>query len=434
MKVIAVIPVKYHSTRVKSKNTRLLCDKPLFIHTLDKLLNIKEIDEVWIDTDNKSVIDLALDYNCKNFKYFIRDDKLSSNNTCGNKLLENEINNISSDIYLQVLCTSPFLKEETIIKSIKILKEKTHTSVITIFKEKIYKWHKNEPCYNINSIPNSVDLDNTIKESMSFYGITKQEFIKSKNRIGTNPYLLEIDLEESIDINYENDFNLANKISKINFIEECYSLSLLKLSLNSCILSDILNDMGYSNCVLKNFKLNIEGKKLFGRVRPIQIRPLNKDEDPNDIYKCLESYNNVSPYNIIFVNNKVENRAYFGDLNATISISKNAQGTIVNGFTRDISRTISLDYPVFYKNNTCSDVKKYGTLDYYDKPIFVEDIKIYVNNLIFADMDGVVIIPKSLENTVLQKCKEIIICEGNIANSIIIGKTSNEVINKYGFF
>lgn len=434
MKVIAVIPVKSQSKRIESKNTKLLTDRPLFIHTLDKLLEIDEIDEVWVDTDKKYIIDLALDYNCKNFKYFIRDKKYSNNDTCGNKLLENEINNISSDIYLQVLCTSPFLKKDSIKKAIKILKSKKYSSVLTIYKDRIYKWDNDIPCYNINKIPNSFDLQDTVKETMSFYGITKDEFIKNKNRIGTNPYLLEIDTEESIDINNESDFKLANKISKNNFLDECFLLNLLKLNLNSCILSDILNDLGYTNCILKNFRLNIENKKLFGRVRPIQIRELNNDEDPNDIYNCLESYNSVSPYNIIFVNNKVENRAYFGDLNATIALSKKAQGTIVNGFTRDISRTINLDYPVFYKNNTCSDVKKYGTLDYYDKPICVEGIKIYVNNLIFSDIDGVVIIPKSLENEVIQRCKKIILNESNIANSIIIGETSNKIINKYGFF
>lgn len=434
MKIIAVIPVKSQSSRLKTKNTKLLTDKPLFIHTLEKLLEINEIDEVWIDTDKKYIIDLALDYNCKNFKHFIREEKFANNNTCGNKLLENEINNISSDVYLQILCTSPFLKKESIIKGIKLLKEGKYSSVITVSNEKIYQWDNNKPCYNINNIPNSFDLLDITKESMSFYGITKDEFFKNKNRIGSNPYLIEIDLEESIDINNDNDFKLANKISNNNFLEECYLFNLLKLNLNSCILSDILNEMEFPNCVLRNFNLNIESKKLFGRVRPIQIRELKNGEDPNDIYKCLESYNSVSPNNIIFVNNKVKNRAYFGDLNATISISKNAQGTIVNGFTRDISKTIGLDYPVFFKNNTCSDVKKYGTLDYYDKPINIDGINIYVNNLIFADKDGVVIIPKHLENNVLQRCKEIIVNECNISNSIIIGKTSNEIINKYGFF
>ena len=47
---------------------------------------------------------------------------------------------------------------------------------------------------------------------MSIYGITKDEFKKTKLRIGNKPYLLDLDIEERIDINYQNDFNLAEKI------------------------------------------------------------------------------------------------------------------------------------------------------------------------------------------------------------------------------
>jgi regulator of RNase E activity RraA len=269
---------------------------------------------------------------------------------------------------------------------------------------------------------------------MSIYGITKNEFTNSQQRIGNNPYLLELDNDEKIDINYEKDFNFANKIAKLNCIEENYVFNNLKNKLNSCMIADILNELGYTNCVLNNFKLNMSNNKLFGRVRPIQIRKLKESEDSNNIYNCLHSYNSVLPGNIIFVNNQIDNKAYFGDLNATISLIKQAQGTIVNGYTRDITRTIDLQYPVFYKNNTCNDVKLYGTLDYYDKPIIINNIKIYVNNLIFADIDGVIIIPKEIEEIVINKCKNIIENESNISNSIITGTPVNTIIEKYGTF
>ena len=109
--------------------------------------------------------------------------------------------------------------------------------------------------------------------------------------------------------------------------------------------------------------------KMFGRIKPIQIRPLNNEENLNDIYKCLNSYDSVCYGDIIFVNNMIDKKAYFGDLNATISISKKAQGTIINGYTRDIDRINELNYHILYKNNTCDDVKGIGTLDYYNKPI-----------------------------------------------------------------
>jgi CMP-N-acetylneuraminic acid synthetase/regulator of RNase E activity RraA len=433
MKIIAVIPVKSTSSRIISKNIKLLGNMPLFLHTLDKLLKITELDEVWLDTDEIEIINIANNYGFKNFKYFIRDKKFANNNTDGNFLLENEINNIDSDIYLQILCTSPFTSIDSIIKCIEILKSKTHNSVVGCFKEKFYLWNNNEPLYNKYKIPNSNTLNDTIVESMSIYGITKEEFKRTKMRIGEKPYLFPLEGEEIIDINYEKDFLFANKIALYNKIEEQNKFDLLKVKLNSCILSDILSDLGYNNNILKNFKTN-KNLKMFGRVKPIQIRQLNKDENINDIYKCLNSYDSVCNGDIIFVNNMINEKAYFGDLNATISISKKAQGTIINGYTRDIDRINELNYHILYKNNTCDDVKGFGTLDYYNKPIIVDDIKIYVNNLIFADVDGIVIIPKEIENIIIDKCKKIIMNETNISNSIICGFKINDILNKYGTF
>lgn len=433
MKTIAVIPVKSTSSRIISKNIKLLGNMPLFLHTLDKLLKITELDEVWIDTDEIEIINIANDYGFKNFKYFIRDKKFANNNTDGNFLLENEINNIDSDIYLQILCTSPFTSIDSIIKCIAILKSKTHNSVVGCFKEKFYLWNNNEPLYNKFKIPNSNTLNDTIVENMSLYGITKEEFERTNMRIGEKPYLLYLEGEEIIDINYEKDFLFANKIALYNKIEEQNNFDLLKVKLNSCILSDLLSDLGYNNNILKNFKTN-KNLKMFGRVKPIQIRQLNKDENINDIYKCLNSYSSVCYGDIIFVNNMIDKKAYFGDLNATISISKKAQGTIINGYTRDIDRINELNYHILYKNNTCDDVKGIGTLDYYNKPIIVDDVKLFVNNLIFADVDGIVIIPKEIENIIIDKCKKIIMNETNISNSIVCGLKIDDILNQYGTF
>ena len=46
MKTVAIIPVKYTSSRITSKNMRLLGNMPLFLHTLDKLLKIEDINAV----------------------------------------------------------------------------------------------------------------------------------------------------------------------------------------------------------------------------------------------------------------------------------------------------------------------------------------------------------------------------------------------------
>lgn len=434
MKIIAVIPVKSTSSRIESKNIKLLSNKPLFIHTLEKLLDIEELDEVWVDTDDIKIINIANNYGMYNFRYFIRKKKYANNNTDGNKLLENEINNIDSDIYLQILATSPFTKEITIKNIIKLMLENKYKSIAGCFKEKFYLWNDKGPLYDTNNIPNSNDIKDTIIESMSIYATTKDNFMKTKKRVTNNtiPYFLEN--EEKIDINYIDDFILADKIAFGKKNQEQRIFDNIKLKLNSCIISDILSELGIKNNVLKNFKLNLKDKKIFGRVRPIQIRERKSNEDFKDIYKCLESYETTSFGDIIFVNNPLEKKAYFGDLNASIAISKGCQGTIINGYTRDVNRVSQLDYPIFFKNNTCDDVKYYAVLDYFDKPIIVDDITINVNDLLFADIDGIVIIPRNVEKKLLDLCKKSIMTENNISNSILLGMNTKEIINKFGEF
>lgn len=434
VKICAVLPVKSTSDRIVSKNFRLLAGKPLFVHALEKLIKVNGFDEVWIDTDEITTINIANHYGIYNFKYFIRDKKYATNATNGNMMMKYEIENIDSDIYVQVLCTSPFLKISTLEECADLLRNNKCASLTSIFADKIYVWDKNGPIYDKYNIPNSKDLDDTFIECMSIYGITKSEFESSGLRIGANPKKVLLSREESIDINFPSDFEFAEKIAISNKLNETKFFNSLKVKLNSCMLADILNEIGENKFLIRGLIPNVNSSKIFGRVRPIQIRELDKNEDLNGIYACLKSYKTICNDDIIFVNNKVDKCAYFGDLNATLSICSGAQATIINGYTRDIERTIELKYPVFYKDSTCNDVKGKGTLDYYDQPIVVDGIKIHVGDLIFGDRDGVVVINRDIEEYVLKECINIINKESNVSNSIVTGTEIDTILEKFGMF
>jgi CMP-N-acetylneuraminic acid synthetase len=55
-KITALLPMKAHSARVKSKNFRLIAGKPLFQWILDALLAVPEIDKVVINTDARQIL------------------------------------------------------------------------------------------------------------------------------------------------------------------------------------------------------------------------------------------------------------------------------------------------------------------------------------------------------------------------------------------
>ena len=208
MKIVAVVPVKGNSERIENKNIKLLDGKPLFLHTIEKLLSCDFLDEVYLDTESEKIIDLASDY--EDLKIFRRDTELANNKTDGHKLFYNEVKNIEADIYVQILCTSPFIKKETIKKGIDILKNQNYDSVVLVKKDKQYLWGVDgQPLYPTDKIPNSVDLPETIIETMGMYIMKREAALKTQRRYNENVYLLESEAIEAVDVNYPEEFKIS---------------------------------------------------------------------------------------------------------------------------------------------------------------------------------------------------------------------------------
>ena len=173
MKVYAFVPAKGTSERVTNKNMRFLNGERLYIRALKTLLKCKEIDKIFLDTESEEMYKLV-DY--LPIEFMKRDKSLADNRTDGHRLFFNEISKFpNADIYVQMLCTSPFIKPETIDNAIKIIKKnKNYDSAILMKKDKYYFWNEGIPSYDINHIPNSKDLPETITESMGLYIIKKE--------------------------------------------------------------------------------------------------------------------------------------------------------------------------------------------------------------------------------------------------------------------
>ena len=432
MKIVAFLPVKGHSQRIENKNLKLLDGKPLFIHTLDKLVNSNFFDEVYLDTESEEIIDAASEIDCKILK---RDPSLASNKTNGNKLFENQIAQVDADIYVQILATSPFILIETIKNAINnITESNSYDSAVLVSKQKQYTWKNNKPEYNHFDIPNSIDLEDVIIETMGLYIVKKDVAHKNKRRLGDNPLLIESTPIEAIDVNFPEDFHLAELIAAGRRELDRKLLANYKINFNSSLLSDILDELGYKNQVIKGLSSNLPGTKMLGRAKTLKIAELKENEDFRGIYKALESYDSIVPGDIIVIQNDVPEYAYFGELNANLSIREGASGVIINGKTRDSSAVSSLNFPVFSTGTTCQDVKNRATTESVNKKIELEGVSISPNALLFADDEGVIVIPEKIESQVLEEVLKKNLSEKEILLNIAMGKDIDSIIDQFGTF
>ena len=431
MKVVAFLPAKGHSSRISNKNLKLLDGQPLFLYTLRKLMACSFIDEVYLDTEDEHIIELATETGANVLR---RDAALASNSTDGNALFRYEASKVEADIYIQILCTSPFIKIETISEGVSCLQNKPeYDSVVLVRKEKQYRWSSEGPLYRIDPIPNSVDLPDAIIETMALYIARRSCVEETGRRIGNNPYLLEASAIEAVDVNWPEDFEMANLIAAGLREKDRSLLQNIKGMLNSAMLSDILDDLGFPNQIIKTLKPNFDCK-ILGRAKTLRLRAIRPGEDFRGIYNALDSYKNIVPNDIIMVENEVGEFAYFGELNGNLAIRSGAVGAIIGGNTRDSSALRDLHFPVFARGHSCQDVRKRAVLDHMNQTISIGGVRVSPDELVFADFEGVVVIPRSIEKEVLIRCADVIRNEKQLVLDISLGVGADELTERYGFF
>lgn len=214
MKIVAIIPIKSKSERVRGKNFRKIKGKPLYRYLLDKLKKC-DFDEIYVDTDSKKIAKYCME---NKFKYIKRLSKLAKNNANGNDLLNYHQKIIKADCYFQLFVTSPLIKIRTINKCIHILKRnKKFDSVFTVNKIYSWFWFKNKPVnYNPKVLPRSQDAQPIVQETTGLYGIRSDVLKKTKCRIGKRPYMYQVDEEEIIDLDNKKDFEYLKFYVKKN--------------------------------------------------------------------------------------------------------------------------------------------------------------------------------------------------------------------------
>ena len=118
MKVIGVIPARYKSSRLEGKPLKDICGKPMIWWVYQKVLKVKEIDEVYVATDDERIMNTCKELNIK--AVMTRDD---------HKMMLERVWEVSEkipgDIYVSIAGDEPLIEPENIAKVIKpLLKDK----------------------------------------------------------------------------------------------------------------------------------------------------------------------------------------------------------------------------------------------------------------------------------------------------------------------
>lgn len=437
MKIVAFIPAKGHSERVADKNLRVLDGEHLFKRKLRQALDCPLVDEVCLDTESDAMAALADDLPVSRL---VRPVELASNATDGHGMFAWECaQRPDADMWVQLLCTAPFVSEGTIARAIQALIDAPEAdSLVAVSRAKQYCWQDGAPLYGHGRIPNSVELPETIVEAMSLYIVRRTGEGVPTRRFGQRPILFELDPVEQIDINQDSDLTIAETIAAGQRAAEVTRFRAMLPHLSSTVLADICKERGMA-VVLPPALRPTSGGKLLGRAKTLELAAL-PDPDRREaeawkgIYGALQSYRFVRPGDVIMVATDAPNHAYFGDLNANLAIRSGAVGVVVDGTTRDTADVRALGLPVYARRSYCDDIKYEGTLKAMNRPVTMGGVPVSNGDVVFADEDGVIVVPRAHWDEIEIAAWDVLANEARIRMYAARGRDVNEILAECGAF
>ena len=212
MKTVALIPIKLNSKRIPCKNIRSFFDgTPLMYFIQKTCLESKLIDEVYVYCSDESVKNYLL----PGVKFLKRPEFLDADYVNANDFICEFIKVVDADIYVNAHATSPFAKTATIDDCIQKVLSGEYDSAFCAESIKMFLWTRGKPLnFDPDHFPRTQDLPDIYGETSIAYVFTKESFIKYNRRLGKKPYIREVGKIEAMDIDYPEDFDIANAVYK----------------------------------------------------------------------------------------------------------------------------------------------------------------------------------------------------------------------------
>ena len=188
------------------KGTSIL--KNLLIIKLEQLFRISEIDEICVSSDSNEMLKIAQDLGATPMK---REAKYANNECSINDAWEYMAREMSCDHILYTNVTNPLVKDETYSNCIKkYFSLNSFESLNTVSNVKEFLWMDGKPLnYDADNQPRSQDLPDVFHPNFAINILKRDAMIKNRSVIAKNFYPYEMGKIESIDIDDEEDFLIA---------------------------------------------------------------------------------------------------------------------------------------------------------------------------------------------------------------------------------
>lgn len=126
--------------------------------------------------------------------------------------------------------------------------------------------------------------------------------------------------------------------------------------------------------------------------------------------------------------------AHWGEIMTAASVQRGARGAVIDGGLRDTMQVLKQNFPVFYIYRTSNGTLSRCRITAYNVPVKIGKVLIYPGDIIFGDIDGIVVVPRDVAYDVLVRAEEIYLNESEIRSWVDSGMSAKDVVKRGGYF
>ena len=174
--------------------------------------------------------------------------------------------------------------------------------------------------------------------------------------------------------------------------------------------------------------------RLAGYAFPARGRPRKKGPRAEVIRKFLGMLGDVPRDSVLVIQANDNVAAHFGELSAESLRARGVRGAVVDGSTRDAASITRLRFPTFVRFRTPQDSLPRWQVTDWGQPVTIGGVRVALGDIIVADFDGVVVVPRRVAHDVLLRCEKLVGTENKVRAAVRRGLLPLQAYEKYGAF
>jgi 4-hydroxy-4-methyl-2-oxoglutarate aldolase len=211
------------------------------------------------------------------------------------------------------------------------------------------------------------------------------------------------------------------------------TLEMMRQALFTAVVCDVLDSLGFPRQSPPVSLKPLSGEVvLIGRAKTTQWSDV-AEPDPSPYELELQAVDACRPDDVLIAAAGGSTRSgIWGELLSTAAQNQGCRGAIVDGCVRDVAKMREMGFPVFARTTSPYDSKDRQRVTAIDVPVEIAGVAFHPGEIVVADIDGVAVIPRSVETEVVQRAWDKVHAENEVRSAIQNGMKATEAYRRFG--